>query len=113
MGPTNWMAFAGRAHGRFLEAKSSLYAVDRGTEGKLLWNRNATDVPIPKRQADAPSRSTGFEGTPGRGRPQRLCGDGPTGREQTATYVACLDADIGVPAGALPSAAKPRRKATS
>ncbi|MDR3639685.1 MAG: PQQ-binding-like beta-propeller repeat protein, partial [Isosphaeraceae bacterium] len=92
MGPTNWMSLVGMRPVQ--EARSYLIAVDRGTEGKLLWTRQATDVTLPKRQADAPARSTGFEGTP--------VADGRNvyvamtdRREQTATYVACLDAETG------------------
>lgn len=94
MGPTNWMTLAGMR--QVVDARSYLIAVDRATEGKLLWTRPATDVVLPKRQADAPTRSTGFEGTP--------VADGRSvyaamtdRREQTATYVACFDAETGNP----------------
>ena len=43
--------------------QSKIVAVDRSTEGKVLWSKLASDVNIPKRPADATNR-IGFEGTP-------------------------------------------------
>jgi outer membrane protein assembly factor BamB/tetratricopeptide (TPR) repeat protein len=74
---------------------SYVVALDRATEGKVLWKRAASEIALPKRQGDASNRATSFEGTPvADGRNVYIA---LTERAQmTATYVACLDADSGV-----------------
>ena len=77
-------------------AQSFLVAVDRTTDGKLLWKRPAETIALPKRPAEGLSRTVGFEGTPvadARSVYVALTDR----REQTATYVACLDAETGDP----------------
>ncbi len=76
------------------EEKSFLIAVDRSTEGKLIWNKPAPDVELPKRHAEAQNRPAGFEGTPVADAHNVYVAMTDRG-EQTATYVACLDADTG------------------
>jgi len=79
-----------------LGAPSYLVAVDRGTDGKFLWKRPSTDVLPPRKPGDASGRNLGFEGSPvadARGVYAAMTDR----REQTATYVACLDAETGVP----------------
>jgi len=102
MGPANSMAMAmglgmrmGMGGGG-VPTQSYLVAVDRTTDGKLLWKRPADSIPLPKRPADGLSRTVGFEGTPvadARSVYVALTDR----REQTATYVACLDAETGDP----------------
>ena len=77
-------------------SQSFLVAVDRTTDGKLLWKRSAETIALPKRPAEGLSRTVGFEGTPvadARSVYVALTDR----REQTATYVACLDAETGNP----------------
>ena len=77
-------------------APSFIVAVQRSTEGKVLWKRNALDVELPRRGGDAGARSVSFEGTPAadvRGVYVALTDSGP----MTATYVTCLDAETGNP----------------
>jgi outer membrane protein assembly factor BamB/tetratricopeptide (TPR) repeat protein len=72
---------------------SYIIALDWSAQGKFLWQQRAGDLVLPNRQADR-SRSINFEGTP--------VADGHNvyvavtdRREQTATYVACFDAETG------------------
>jgi len=73
--------------------QSKLLAVDRSTEGKVLWIKTSSEVPLPKRPADGINR-VNFEGTP-------IADDRNVfvamtdRREQTSTYVVCLDAENG------------------
>jgi outer membrane protein assembly factor BamB/tetratricopeptide (TPR) repeat protein len=89
MGPTS-APYMGRISG----SPSFLVALDRGTDGKLLWKKPSVDVLTGARPAEGLVRSVGFEGTP--------VADGRSvfvamtdRREQTSTYVACLDAETG------------------
>jgi outer membrane protein assembly factor BamB/TolA-binding protein len=72
---------------------SSLVALDWGAQGKLLWVQRASDLVLPNRAPDR-KPSVSFEGTP-------VADDRNVyiavtdRREQTATYVACFDADTG------------------
>jgi outer membrane protein assembly factor BamB len=72
---------------------SSLVALDWGAQGKLLWVQRASDLVLPNRPADR-KPSVSFEGTP-------VADDRNVfiavtdRREQTATYVACFEADTG------------------
>jgi len=73
---------------------SYIVAVQRSTEGKVLWRRAAVEVELPHRGAEAGARRVSFEGTPvadARGVYVALTDAGP----MTATYVACLDAETG------------------
>jgi outer membrane protein assembly factor BamB/TolA-binding protein len=75
-------------------APSAIMAIERSTEGKLLWRRPSTDVVLPKGQGDAANRSAGFEGTPvadERSVYAALVAPGPL----TTTWVVCLDAQTG------------------
>ena len=96
LGPTNWLSGMGGMRPMGGEAQSYILAVERSTEGKQVWKKRAVDVPLPKRQADAASRSTGFEGTPVADA-RSVYVAMTDRREQTATYVACLDAETGAP----------------
>src|SRR5204862_473830 len=93
MGPTNWQSMNMRGMSTH-ESKSSILAVDRGTEGKLLWRRPATEIVLPKRQAEVANRTTGFEGTPVADA-RSVYVAMTERREQTTTYVVCLDAESG------------------
>jgi hypothetical protein len=44
--------------------QSAIVAVDRSTDGKLLWKRSSSEISLPQRPADANSRFMGFEGSP-------------------------------------------------
>ena len=73
---------------------SYIVAVDRESDGKLLWTREATDVALPKRPGDGTSASAVFEGAPVADAHSVYVG--LTDRvEMTATYVVCLDANTG------------------
>ena len=73
---------------------SYIVAVDRASDGKLLWTREASDVALPKRPGDGTSVSAVFEGAPVAD--EHSVYVGLTDRvEMTATYVVCLDANTG------------------
>ena len=73
---------------------SLIVAVDRASDGKLLWNCDATKIALPKRPGDGKSLSAVFEGTPVAD--EHSVYVGLTDRvEMTATYVVCLDAATG------------------
>lgn len=75
-------------------ASSYLVALDRKTDGKLLWKKLSSDVVVPKRAGEAGPRSLGFEGTPVAD--ARNVYVALTYRDaQIQAYVACLDADTG------------------
>ncbi len=74
-------------------AQTKIVAVDRSTEGKVLWTRSSNEVSLPKRPADGMNR-VNFEGTP-LADARNLYVAMTDRREQTATYVVCLDADNG------------------
>lgn len=93
MGPTNWPSFSMRGIAPY-ESRSSIVAVDRATEGKLLWKRPATEVLLPRRQAEVANRTTGFEGTPVADA-RNVYVAMTERKEQTSTYVVCLDAETG------------------
>jgi outer membrane protein assembly factor BamB len=76
-------------------SSSTIVALDRAAEGKLLWKRSASEIVLPKRKPDGANRSAAFEGTPVAD--ARNVYVALTDRaEMTATYVACLDAETGV-----------------
>ena len=72
---------------------SSIIALDWSAQGKLLWQRKASDLVLPNRPADR-NRSINFEGTPVADN-QNVYVAVTDRREQTATYVACFDAETG------------------
>jgi hypothetical protein len=41
---------------------SVIVALDRATDGKLLWKRSSTEITLPQQGPDGPS--AGFEGSP-------------------------------------------------
>ena len=63
-------------------------------QGKLLWQRKASDLVLPNRAADRVNRSVNFEGTPVADN-QNVYVAVTDRREQTATYIACFDAETG------------------
>jgi outer membrane protein assembly factor BamB/tetratricopeptide (TPR) repeat protein len=74
--------------------QSAIVAVDRSTDGKLLWKRSAAEITLPQRQADANRGQLGFEGSPVAD--ARCVYAALTDRrELTSTYVAALDAETG------------------
>ncbi len=75
--------------------ETSIIALDWNAQGKLLWERKASTLTLPNRQADrAIVRTISFEGTPVAD-PYCVYVAVVDRREQTATYVACLDAETG------------------
>ncbi|MFO0891044.1 MAG: PQQ-binding-like beta-propeller repeat protein [Isosphaeraceae bacterium] len=75
-------------------SSSYILALDWTAQGKMLWIQKAAELVLPNRPADRISRTINFEGTP--------VADGRNvfvavtdRREQTATYVACFDAETG------------------
>ena len=94
MGPTGtpYPSFRGGVGGA--APQSAIIAVDRGTDGKLLWKTTSAEIVLPQRQLDVNSRFMGFEGSPvadARGVYVALTDR----RELTSTYVASLDAENG------------------
>jgi outer membrane protein assembly factor BamB len=93
MGPATPSPFA--AMGRQPSPSASyIIALDWSAQGKLLWVQRASDLVLPDHAADRINHSVNFEGTP--------VADGHnvfvavTDRlQQTATYIACFDADTG------------------
>ncbi|WZO96479.1 PQQ-binding-like beta-propeller repeat protein [Isosphaeraceae bacterium EP7] len=74
---------------------SSIVALDRASDGKLLWRRHAADLDMARRGGEG-GRSPTFEGTPvadTRGVYVGVTVNDVGG--QTAVHVACLDADTG------------------
>ena len=82
--------------GMGMVSTSFIVAVDRSAQGKLLWRREASEIPLPRRQAGGGvgSKNAVFEGSPVAD--ARNVYVALTDRiEMTATYVACLDAETG------------------
>ena len=75
---------------------SSIIALDWNTQGKLLWERKSTSIALPNRPADrnGNNRTVSFEGTPVADA-RNVYVAVTDRREQTATYIACFDADTG------------------
>ncbi len=95
MGPTG-TPFPGFARGMGGGVpQSAIVAVDRSTDGKLIWKRSSAEIPLPQRPADANRGHLGFEGSPVAD--ARCVYAALTDRrELTSTYVAALDAETGV-----------------
>ncbi|HZW33292.1 MAG TPA: PQQ-binding-like beta-propeller repeat protein, partial [Isosphaeraceae bacterium] len=72
---------------------SSIVALDWNTQGKLLWELKSANFELPDRPAGA-SRTVNFEGTPVADS-RNVYVAVTDRREQTATYVAGLDAETG------------------
>jgi outer membrane protein assembly factor BamB/tetratricopeptide (TPR) repeat protein len=93
MGPATPSPFGGM--NRQVSASSSyLVALDWSAQGKLLWLQRASDQVLPNRPFDRISRSVNFEGTPVADA-HNVWVAVTDRREQTATYIACFDADTG------------------
>ncbi|MFO0909278.1 MAG: PQQ-binding-like beta-propeller repeat protein [Isosphaeraceae bacterium] len=90
MGMTAFSPMGGMASGN----SSYLVALDKATDGKLLWKRPPMDVMAAFKPAEAAVRRVGFEGTPVADA-RNVYVAMTERREQTSTYVACLDAETG------------------
>ncbi len=75
-------------------SQSYIVAVDRATEGKFLWKKPSTEVFPHGKPGDMVGRNLGFEGTPVADARSVFVAMTDR-REQTATYVAALDAENG------------------
>jgi outer membrane protein assembly factor BamB/tetratricopeptide (TPR) repeat protein len=75
---------------------SSIIALDWNTQGKLLWEQKSTSLVLPNRPPDRNgiNRTVSFEGTPVADA-RNVYVAITDRREQTATYIACFDADTG------------------
>ena len=90
-----FMAGMGGMNGR---GSSSIIALDWDTEGKLLWERKSASIVLPNQPAEriGGNRTTvSFEGAPVADA-RSVYVAVTDRREQTATYVVCLDADTGL-----------------
>lgn len=75
-------------------SSSYLVAIDSKADGKLLWRKLASELPLPGKGGDRPARSGAFEGAPVADAGSvyiALTEVGP----MTQIYVACLDAETG------------------
>jgi outer membrane protein assembly factor BamB len=74
---------------------SSIVALDWNKEGAKIWEQEASKLVLPNRRPDRNNnRGVSFEGTPV-GDARNVYVAVTERREQTATYVACLDAETG------------------
>ncbi len=75
---------------------SSIVALDWNTQGKFLWERKSTSIALPNQPADrnGNNRTVSFEGAPVADA-RNVYVAVTDRREQTATYIACFDADTG------------------
>ena len=94
MGLTSSPFMGGRMRGMNGGSQNYIMALDRSTDGKLLWKKPSPDVFPPRKPGDANNRNLGFEGSPVADA-RNVYVALTERREQTATYVACLDADTG------------------
>ena len=94
MGPPTPSPFGGMNRGGSA-GSSDIIALDWSAQGKLLWRQRASELVLPNRPADRVNRSVNFEGTPVADS-RNVFVAVTDRREQTATYVACFDADTGV-----------------
>ena len=79
-------------------SSSYIIALDWSAQGKLLWLQKSSDLILPNRPADRINRSVNFEGTPVADS-RNVFVAVTDRREQTATYVACFEADTGARGG--------------
>ena len=77
-----------------INTSSYLVALDWSGQGKMLWLQRASELVLPNRPADRINRSVNFEGTPVADEHSVYVAVTDR-REQTATYVACFDAETG------------------
>jgi outer membrane protein assembly factor BamB len=75
-------------------AASYIVALDWGSPRKVLWQQKASDLVLPNRPADRGNRSVNFEGSPV-ANSHSVYVAVTDRREQTATYIACFDAETG------------------
>ena len=94
MGPPTPSPFGGPEPGGGSISSSYIIALDWSAQGKLLWMQRSSDLILPNRPADRVNRSVNFEGTPVADS-RNVFVAVTDRREQTATYVACFDADTG------------------
>jgi outer membrane protein assembly factor BamB/tetratricopeptide (TPR) repeat protein len=89
-------AFFGGMGGMGGRGASSIIALDWNTQGKLLWEHKSTTLSLPNRPPDRNgiNRTVSFEGTPVADA-RNVYVAVTDRREQTATYIACFDADTG------------------
>ncbi len=75
---------------------SSIIALDWNTQGKLLWECKSSSITLPNQPAErhGSSKTVSFEGTPVADA-HHVYVAVTDRREQTATYIACFDADTG------------------
>ncbi|HEX3451030.1 MAG TPA: PQQ-binding-like beta-propeller repeat protein, partial [Isosphaeraceae bacterium] len=87
-------AFLGGMGGR--RGTSSIIALDWNTQGKKLWEQKSTSLSLPDRPPDrnGSNSTVSFEGTPV-ANTRNVYVAVTDRREQTATYIACFDADTG------------------
>ena len=83
-------------HGTARRGTSSIIALDWNTQGKKLWEQKSTSLSLPDRPPDRNGNNgtVSFEGTPV-ANTRNVYVAVTDRREQTATYVACFDADTG------------------
>ena len=87
-------SFPGRFGGSPTGSQTYLVAIDRAAEGKQIWTKPASDVMTPHKAGEAVSRSIGFEGSPVADA-RNVYVAMTDRREQTSTFVVCLDAESG------------------
>ena len=76
-------------------ASNSIVALDWSTQGKFLWEQRSSSLALPNRPPDRNNnRTVSFEGTPVADE-RNVYVAVTDRREQTATYIACFDADSG------------------
>jgi cellulose synthase operon protein C len=91
MGQTTFPTMGGRVG---VGTQTYLVAVDRATDGKLLWKKPPSEISVSRKPGENASRNLGFEGTPVADA-HNIYVAMTDRREQTATYVVCLDGETG------------------
>ncbi len=91
MGQTTFPTMGGRVG---VGTQTYLVAVDRATDGKLLWKKPPSEISVSHKPGENASRNLGFEGTPVADA-HNIYVAMTDRREQTATYVVCLDGETG------------------
>jgi outer membrane protein assembly factor BamB/tetratricopeptide (TPR) repeat protein len=89
-------AFVGAMGNLGGRSSSSIIALDWNAQGKLLWEAKSTKIALPNQPAErnGNNRTVSFEGTPVADA-RSVYVAVTDRREQTATYIACLDAATG------------------
>ncbi len=119
MGPPTPSPFAGMGMGMGMgggrqasPSASYIVALDWSAQGKLLWVQRASDLGLPDHPADRLNRTVNFEGTPVADAHNVFVA--VTDRlQQTATYIACFDAETGAGGGSAILERLPPRRITS